>query len=172
MYNLVLQTSKPFSFALKKDWKSISNWTTGNIALTAGALGDLMKKVPFKQMRFHCFKKNPGRTFHVATKTNMYGDNVVKYFTARADSFPQSCASFNALSDDNSELSPNCSKWKKSNKWSRDNRNGNTRLTDHTAYIPGKHHWNIQGLSRWECDDYALKLSPYSPGDFWKIFVR
>jgi hypothetical protein len=72
--------------------------------------------------------------------------------------------------DDNSELSPNCSKWKKgSANWSRANDRRDTRLIDHIAYIYGTSHWYIQGLKRWECDDNARN---FSPGDFWKIFVR
>ena len=109
VYNLVLQTSNTFSFALEKNWKSISNYTTGKIVLTADALGDLMRKMPFQQLRFHCFKKNPGRTFHVVTNKNTLGRNVVKYFTAQTDVVPKSCHSFHPVFDDNSELSPNCS---------------------------------------------------------------
>lgn len=170
MYNLVLQTSNTFSFALEKNWKSISNYTTGKIVLTADALGDLMRKMPFQQVRFHCFKKNPGRTFHVVTNKNTLGRNVVKYFTAQTDVVPKSCHSFHPMFDDNSELSPNCSKWKKgSANWSRANDRRDTRLIDHIAYIYGTSHWYIQGLKRWECDDNARN---FSPGDFWKIFVR
>jgi hypothetical protein len=67
-----------------------------------------MKKIPFNQLRFHCFKKIPGRTFHVATKNNDLGDNVVKFFTAQIDKLPKSCGSFYPLPEDNSMLSRNC----------------------------------------------------------------
>ena len=103
---------KSFVFILENNWQAISNYTTGQIALTASALGDLKKKIPFNQLRFHCFKKIPGRTFHVVTMKNTLGDDVVKYFTAQTDSFPKSCGSFYSLPDDNSMLSKSCWRWK------------------------------------------------------------
>ena len=81
MHNITLQTSQPFQIDLQTNWKSISNYATGKLALTGSALGDLMIKMPFEQIRFYCFKKIPGRIFHIAT--NKSGNDVIRYFTAQ-----------------------------------------------------------------------------------------
>ncbi|CAB3988689.1 Hypothetical predicted protein [Paramuricea clavata] len=173
--NIVLKMPKSFVFILENNWQAISNYTTGQIALTASALGDLKKKMPFNQLRFHCFKKIPGRTFHVVTVKNTLGDDVVKYFTAQTDSFPKSCGSFYSLPDDNSMLSKSCRQWKDGN-WSAVQPvlpDEKFRLVSHVAYVQSKYHW-ISMPPRWECDDYYPRyLDIVLPsGDYWKLFVR
>ena len=122
--------------------------------------------MPFEQMRFRCFKKTVGRKFHIVTNRDNSGNDVIKYFTAQTGKFPKSCGSYFPLVDDNSQLSHNCSKWRREEGlWSHHN-----AIRDHVAYIYGIHHWNILGLSRWECDDNP-KMN-FSPGDYWQIFVR
>ena len=124
------------------------------------------------QMRFRCFKKTVGRKFHIVTNRDKSGNEVIKYFTTQTGKFSKSCGSYIPLVDDNSQLSHNCSKWRKGEGlWSHHNANRDQRrLINHVAYIYGIRHWNILGLSRWECDDNANKN--FSPGDYWQIFVR
>lgn len=173
--NIVLKMPKSFVFILENNWQAISNYTTGQIALTASALGDLKKKIPFNQLRFHCFKKIPGRTFHVVTMKNTRGDDVVKYFTAQTDSFPKSCGSFYSLPDDNSMLSKSCWRWK-DGYWSAVQPvlpDEKFRLVDHVAYVQSKYHW-ISMPPRWECDDYYPRYPDIvlPSGGYWKVFVR
>ena len=170
VHNITLQTSQPFQIDLQTNWKSISNYATGKLALTGSALGDLMIKMPFEQMRFYCFKKMPGRIFHIATNANKSGNDVIRYFTAQTDVFPESCGSYVPLIDDNSQLSPNCAKWKwNSARWGEQGVGQNHRLINHLAFISGQYHWNTLGTHRWECDDNENNVSA---GDYWKIFVR
>ena len=171
LHNITFETYE-LHLDLQSDWKSISNYTTGQLALKPSALADLMIKMPFEQMRFHCFKKSVGRRFHIVTNRNASGNGVIRFLTAKTDDFPNSCGSYVSLIDDNSELSSGCAQWKwKKALWGGNTTGVNQRLINHVAFISGRHHWNtIQG--RWECDDYTSNNTTHSPGDYWHIFVR
>lgn len=91
--NIVVPNTAHQKFVVIPESKAISNYAIGNTAVTAGALGYLLRKVPFRQIRFHYSKKIPGQTFHVASKMNGQGEDVVKFFTAQTDEFPKSCGS-------------------------------------------------------------------------------
>ena len=131
----------------------------------------------FKQLRFFCHKKIPGRTFDIATKINSLGHRVVQYFTAQTNTFPVSCGSYYKLSDDNSIIAKECAKWGYisrryyAGKWHHDGYSSSDRLFNHAAFVKSKAHWIVEHSSngRWECDDYG---GTKSTGDFWKIYVR
>ena len=140
------------------------------------ALKELKWHLPFTQLRFHCSKKLR-RTFHVATVANNTGEAVIKYFTNLTDVLPESCGSFQRMSDDNSTLSVSCGEWgfkqnKKPHigKWGHVIKSGKYRLHNRLAFIEGKGQWNIISNRRL-CDDKGNETA-LSPGDFWKIYVR
>ena len=178
--NIVLKHSKPFSWSLTTDYRKINEYSNNKLALSTHALRALETKMPYKQLRFFCHKKIPGRTFDIATKTNSLGRNVLQYFTAQSNTMPNSCGSYYRLSDDNSILASQCSQWGYHSrffvgKWHHAGTPSADRLFHHLAFIGGKVHWLVQrsGTGRWECDDYkSVKGYTTSPGDFWKIFVR
>ena len=140
--------------------------------LTYG-LRTLRTKLSFKQLRFFCHKKIPGRTFDIATTTNTSGQHVVEYFTTQRNVTPESCGSYYPLSDDNSILAGNCALWGRGEVWSRESVPTANRLFDHAAYIARVANWFVhQPYGRWECDDFYKAGCIVSSGDFWKIFVR
>ena len=82
--------------------------------------------------------------------------SLYRYFTAQTDEFQESCGTYLSLIDDNSQLSPNCAKWKRqSARWSQKCVKGNQRLINHVAFIEGHYHWYTLGTHRWGCDDRA-----------------
>jgi hypothetical protein len=131
----------------------------------------------FKQLRFFCRKKIPGRSFDIATEKNNLGHHVVQYFTAQTNTFPKSCGSYYRLSDDNSILASQCSQWGYQSKyfvgkWHHAGFASNNRLFNHLAFVRSKAHWVVAN-GRWECDDYSSNNGyAISAGDFWKIYVR
>ena len=143
------------------------------MVLTKDAMNELRTHLSFTQLRFHCSKLQPGRTFHVTTVANRTGEAVVQYFSGQTNVQPVSCGSFYRIQDDNSVLAGNCEKWgfEKAyhvGKWGHER--DQSRLYDHPAFILYSSHWLIDtSRSRWECDDYLVGLSS---GDFWKVFVR
>lgn len=124
--------------------------------------------LPFTQLRFHCHKKRPGRTFHVITAANNTGGAVVQYFRGQMSTQPDACDSFVRMDDDNATLSTLCRQWGpgKAGKWGSDD----DGLHNHPAYVESAYHWVMtSGQSRWDCDDFTNALFT---GDFWKVFVR
>ena len=156
------------------NYRDIEKYKTNKLVLSTNGLRTLREKLSFKQLRFFCHKKIPGRTFDIATTTNSSGQNVTKYFTAETDDRPKSCGSYYPLSDDNSTLAGQCAKWgKNSAQWGPTSRS--VSLMDHVAFVDSEVHWHVyKPDNRWECDDYKEKPKKYkvSSGDFWKIFVR
>ena len=65
---------------------------------------ELRTLINFTQLRFHCKKQKPGRTFHINTFKNSSGEAVVQYFSGQTDVLPYACGSFYKMNDDNSEL--------------------------------------------------------------------
>ena len=147
---------------------------------------ELRTLLNFTQLRFHCKKQNPNRTFHIATVKNSSGEAVVQYFSGQTDVLPYACGSFYKMNDDNSELANKCQEWgrdKKTNfvgKWGHETDSGlgsdqnETRLFNHPIFVFQKQHWLV-GLSfknRFECDDDNRGGTTVLRGDFWQIFVR
>jgi len=169
--NIVSETSQGQAWSPTNDFKDISEYSSNSLGLTTSALASLQNHVHFDQLRFFCHKKVPGRTMHIATKNNIAGEKVVRFLTARSDPFPAACGSFDKMTDDNSFLSQQCSKWGSSGKWSHSSIPKQDRLFNHLAYVAYKRHYFVQFTKggRWECDDFRGTLSV---GDTWKIFVR
>ena len=167
-------------WTLADDYRQIQEYKNNKLALSTYALRTLGTKFSFKQLRFFCRKKIPGRTFDIATATNSSGKHVVQYFTAQTNTLPKSCGSYYRLSDDNSVLPGECDEWglRHSGEWNYyDNANKPSlaeRLLDHPAFIGYKVHFVVQQSGgRWECDDWEHTAGyALSSGDFWKIFVR
>ena len=153
------------------DYRKIGDFQSKALMLTNNALFELRKHLPFKQLRFHCFK--PGvRTFHVATIANSTGESVIRYFTRQTQDFPKASGSFTRLPGDNSHLALRPADWGKEGgtfkvgKWSHQ---GKKVLWDCPAFIKDDAHWLLE-RSRWECDDYLPPIPPV--GSFWKIYAR
>ena len=144
--------------------------------ITISALRELRGHLNFTQLRFHCSKKL-GRTFHVATVVNNTGEAVIQYFTDLTDVLPESCGSFQRMSDDTSTLSVSCGEWGWGynrtayvGKWGHVDRTKEKRLNRSPAFIKTKGQWYISSDHHF-CDDKRNDTS-LSPGDFWKIYVR
>ena len=167
-------------WSLTNDYRQIHKYNNNKLGLSTHALRALRAKMPFKQLRFFCRKKIPGRTFDIATQTNSLGHHVLQYFTAQTNIFPKSCGSYYRLSDDNSILASQCARWGYESryfvgKWHHAGASSATRLFINAAFVGGKVHWLVaqQSNGRWECDDFSsIKGYAISAGDFWKIFVR
>ena len=143
------------------------------MVLTKDAMNELRMHLSFTQLRFHCSKLQ-GRTFHVTTVANRTGEAVVQYFSGQTNVQPVSCGSFHRIEDDNSGLAGNCEKWGYERgsylvgKWGHER--DQNRLYNSPAFVKVSYHWLIETSgSRWECDDYQVRLST---GDFWKVFAR
>ncbi|XP_068706112.1 uncharacterized protein [Montipora foliosa] len=175
---VVMQDSTPPTQApLKTSYRGIAS---SHMLLTKTAIKELRTHINFAQLRFHCKKKKPGRTFHIITAANSSGEAVVQYFCGHTDDKPHSCGSFVKMDDDDSTLAKNCDRWGKENgkvkvtigKWGFQNL-AEDRLYNHTVFIAAAQQWllgyNGTFQGRFECDDYFEGLSA---GDFWKIYVR
>ena len=138
------------------------------------AMRKLHTLLSFTQLRFHCKRETPGRTFHVVTAANNSGEPVVQFFSGFTGEMPKACGSFVRMDDDDSLLAEKCALWGEEEgkyevgKWGHSNIEGS--LYNHAAFMAGRYHWLVSPVSqRWECDD---TLGNVSIGDFWKIFVR
>jgi hypothetical protein len=179
--NLVLKQSRGMDWSLANDYRQINESNKEKLGLSTHALRALGTKMPFKQLRFFCRKKIPGRSFDIATKINSLGHDVVQYFTAQTSTFPISCGSYYRLTDDNSILADQCSQWGYQSKhyqvgkWHHEGYASNDRLFNCLAFVGFKAHWLVANVAngRWECDDFISSTGyAISAGDFWKIFVR
>ena len=151
--------------------------------LTQTAMKELRTLLNFTQLRFHCKKQNPGRTFHIATVKNSSGEAVVQYFSGQTDVLPDACGSFYKIHDDDSNLANKCQWWggdKKNfvGKWGHEmdslfgSDQNETRLFNHPIFVFGKQHWLVNFKNRFECDDYNKRGTTVFGDDFWEIFVR
>ena len=93
----------------------LPKYSFNNQYLQRKGFNQLKQDMGFTQIRFYCFKKERGRVFHIMTKQDTKGANVVKFFTA-SNATPVACGSFTRLPDDNSSLAVNCGKWGYPNK--------------------------------------------------------
>lgn len=170
--NVVIASSVYNQLSHVTSYRGISDYHSNKMLITRRAIKELHAQLNFTQLRFHCSKRHPGRTFHVVTTTNSSGDAVVRYFSGRTDVRPVSCGSFERMEDDNSRLATRCGEWELG-KWSTENRYQD-RLYNHVAYKSYGWHWILYDSSyssppRFDCDD---ELTAVSPGDFWNVFVR
>ena len=160
--------------SFKKSYRKISAHKSNKMLISISALKELRSHLRFTQLRFHCSKKL-GRIFHVVTIANDTGEAVIQYFTNMTDVLPESCGSFQRISDDNSTLSVSCGEWGSNQtahigKWGDVKRRGGNRLNNRPAFIKGKGRWIINS-DHSLCDDKGNETA-LSPGDFWKIYVR
>ncbi|KAJ7382432.1 hypothetical protein OS493_035081 [Desmophyllum pertusum] len=88
----------------------LPNYNSNKQYLLRNGFKQLKDDMGFTQIRFYCFKKKPGRVFHIMANKNTKGANVVKFFT-ESETMPTVCGSFTRLPDDNSSLAANCDKW-------------------------------------------------------------
>ena len=178
-----MEDSTPPTQAPKKT--SYRGIASNQMLLTKTAMNELRALINFTQLRFHCKKNNPGRTFHITTAANTSGEAVVQYFSGQTDVMPRSCGSFVKMNDDDSKLAENCDKWGIEDppltvnvgKWSHP-RLSEDRLYDHSVFVFGNNHWLLRydgdTNGRFECDDHKATGDNYvlSAGDFWEIYVR
>ena len=131
----------------------------------------LHEDMAFTQIRFYCFKKKPGRVFHIMTNKNSTGTDVVKYFTT-SNVMPVACGSFTRLPDDNSSLAANCDKWgyPTLNRWGHRDYRKDNRLFSRPMIWRFELYYRIQGTEFYKCDDNVNQ--DLSLHDTWKIFVR
>ncbi|XP_068673169.1 uncharacterized protein [Montipora foliosa] len=169
VYNVVIDSnSVPVRLTPEKTYRGISNYNNNRMVLNPVAMKQLRSYMNYTQLRFRCSKPQ-GRTFHVTTIPNTFGEAVVSFFSNQTDVHPQACGSFKRMEDDNSYLAADCSKWGKVGKtyhvgkWGHGNRR---RLHNIPLFIRDKYYWaNIP--DRWECDDFGTKEN----GN-WMVFVR
>ena len=152
--------------------------------LTQTAMKELRTLLNFTQLRFHCKKQNPGRTFHIATVKNSSGEDVVQYFSGQTDVLPYACGSFYKMNDDDSYLANKCERWGKYDgkylvgKWGYEMDSGlgsdqnETRLFNHAIFAENEEHWLVGFQNRFECDDDTRFRKTVLRGVFWEIFVR
>ena len=150
--------------------------------LTQTAMKELRTLINFTQLRFHCKKQSPGRTFHIATANNSLGEAVVRYFSGQTDVLPVACHSFYKMSDDDSYLANKCQRWGKDNgkyvvgKWGHEmdgilgSDHNETRLFNHAVFAVSEEHWLLG--NRFECDDFVRSQTTMLGDSFWEIFVR
>ena len=114
------------------------------MVLSPDGMRELRSRISFTQLRFHCRKQQPGRTFHVKTAANSSGEAVARFFAGDTDVFPKACGSFEKLKGDNSFLASDCTNWGKENdtyrvgKWGHQ---GYTELYIFSAFISNYYHW-------------------------------
>ena len=170
-------STPPTQAPVKTSYRGIAS---NEMLLTRTAMNELRIHINFSQLRFHCKKEQPGRTFHITTADNSLGEAVVQYFSGQTDVVPEACHSFVKMNDDNSELATKCSEWGKDTedkyrvgKWGHPGLTED-RLYNHLAFVKDSNHWVLGYNSkdfrgRFECDDSQENVSV---GDFWKIYVR
>ena len=138
-------------------------------------------KIIFQANQIFLSQEDARTTLDIATTTNSSGNQVVQYFTAQTNIFPETCGSYYRLSDNNSKLANQWARWGLQSskyfvgKWQHDGRVIANRLVGHAAFVAFESHWLVESNGRWECDNYKdTKALDYevSSGDFWKIFVR
>jgi len=179
--NIMNDSSPPSQLPLETSYRGIENNQT---FVTQTAMKELRRLINFTQLRFHCKKQTPGRTFHIATVKNSSGEAVVQYFSGQTDVLPDACDSFYEMIDDNSMLTQKCREWGKDSgkykvsKWGHEmdgtvgNDQNETRLFNHASFVQAEVHWVIGFRERFECDDYDNRKTTVRRGDFWEIFVR
>ena len=154
--------------------EQLQNYNSNDHVLTMEGFGKLREDTGFKQMRFYCHKKIPGKVFHVATETNSLGEAVIQYFTGKSITPPHACDSFSAFPDDNSTLSRNCAAWGIMKTYGSWGKNQTFILNMCNRLVV----WKVNGKEQYVVamcnNDYFCEDTENqgSPGDEWKVYVR
>ncbi|KAL9987324.1 hypothetical protein ACROYT_G001609 [Oculina patagonica] len=148
----------------------LPNYNTNKQYLLQNGFNQLKRDMGFTQIRFYCFKKTPGRVFHIMTNKDTKGANVIKFFT-ESDTMPPACGSFTRLPDDNSFLAMNCDKWgyPSDGRWGHSDYKTNRRLFSRPVVWTDQRLFRMSGNGNYECDDNGENVSL---GDTWMVFVR
>lgn len=161
----------------EKDYRTITNYGSGLVRIDVPAILQLKQLIRFTQMRYFCRKGSTGRTFHIMTKNDPFGEKAVRYLTEDPYVQPRACGSFVTLPDDNSFLAANCAKWgndgkgSECDKWGFHRNKGTFRVYNDPIFWEGKHYINLK-TSVLACDDSHSNPAPLSRGDTWQLFVR
>ena len=174
----VLTSSTPVrDIIIVSDYRMISEQVENRI-FDANCLTKLKQDMGFDQLRFYCRKKSVGRTFHIMTKNNTLGQNVVRSMIKKFFPLAHACGSYTVMPDDTSILSQNCLKWGyrngyNVNQWGSNypRQNGKTRLFQRSAFakINGTRHIISYLPTDYYCDDFR---STVSAGDKFELYVR
>ena len=175
----MLTSSTPVrDIIIVSDYRMISEQVENRI-FDANCLTKLKQDMGFDQLRFYCRKKSVGRTFHIMTKNNTLGQNVVRSMIKKFFPLAHACGSYTVMPDDTSILSQNCLKWGyrqprfNVNRWGSNapNKHGKTRLFQKSAFAKiNKTMHSISYLSKqYYCDDSS---SSVSAGDKFELYVR
>ena len=150
--------------------KILPNYNTNKQYLLRNGFNQLKYDMGFTQIRFYCFKKKPGRVFHIMTNKNTEGADVVKFFT-ESETMPTACGSFTRLPDDNSSLAQNCDKWGFPNpdRWGHQTFLNDKRLFSRAMTWQIGRFYRFISKDPYSCDDIKEGMSL---GDTWKVFVR
>lgn len=162
---------------LDGNYSSISNYKDNFLFVSKKAVKQLKELVNIKQLRWYCFKKKHGSTFHVMTKNDSAGYSVLDYFLLSPDPRATACGSFIRLPDDNSTLSQNCAKWghdsahPEVDEWGYYSHTGDWRLYREVSRWVGQKSYSLRLHTQYWCDDEG-DLSTVSPGDTWELYAR
>ena len=161
-----------------RHYTSISNYGDNFLFASSRAVKELREAVNIKQLRWYCYKKQPGNIFHVMTRNNSAGYSALDYFLLSPDVRATACDSFIRLPDDNSTLSQNCVKWGHNgtnaevNEWGHYAHGGNWRLyREVSRWIAGQKSFSLRPHKQYWCDDEG-DPSTVSPGDTWEVYAR
>jgi len=145
------------------------------VRIDVPSVKQLRELIRFTQLRYHCYQKAAGRTFHIITKKNIFGEKVVEYFTENHKEQATSCDSFFKGPGDTSVLAANCDKWGNGGRWGYYLHNGTYRIYNDPVY------WDSDNANKYFinfipgklcCDLDKTNCSQLSVGDFWKIYVK
>lgn len=163
---------------LDDNYRSISNYTDNFLFVSKKAVKQLREAVNIKQLRWYCYKKQQGSIFHVMTKNDSAGYDVLDYFLLSPDLRATACDSFIRLPDDNSTLSQNCAEWGHNgthdevNEWGYYSHSGDWRLyREVSRWTAEQKSFSLRPQTQYWCDDEA-DTSSVSPGDTWELYAR
>ena len=75
----------------EKDYTTITNYSSGLVRIDVPAILQLKQLIRFTQMRYFCRKGSTGRTFHIMTKNDPFGEKAVRYLTEDPYVQPRAC---------------------------------------------------------------------------------
>ena len=86
---MINQSSTPISLDVEKSYRGINRYYNNKLVLSPDGMRELRTILPFNQLRFHCRKQQPGRTFHVKTAANASSEAVVAFLAVIPTFFPK-----------------------------------------------------------------------------------
>eukprot|EP00111_Clytia_hemisphaerica_P022080 TCONS_00064886-protein len=148
-----------------------------NYALSAQGLRDLVNSTGARQLRVYCSKPSVGRTFHIESRDNAIGDQILEYFSdVTATELPDGADSFDTLPGDTSYLTSHVHEWRfQSGKWGHGTiKTQPMKLYKNLVYIsdsktPPSYVYKVgmNSTPKLYCDDDGTLNS----GE-WKYFIR